>query len=111
MGDVKDIFTKKNLADVQSEKDMQDDLEAEVLGLTLTEVLSAVQSQVDAKEVTGLFIAASTKGGVIVPHIVLSDEASALKLNLLADEIKARIVESCSEAFGLLSFSEDEWEE
>ena len=105
---VKDIFTKKSLTDLEAEalKD-KEDKEAYAKEV-FTGVLEGILSEVEEGNITGLLISATTKNGVIVPQFVYTGKAAIFEMNYLAGIAKEVVEDTCSEVFNLHYYGEDE---
>lgn len=105
---VKDIFTKKPLKEVEAEalKD-KEDKEAYVKEV-FSGVLEGVLELVDGGEVTGLLISVTTKNGVMVPQFVYTGKNAIFEMNYLASIAKEVVEDTCSDIYNLHYYGEDE---
>jgi hypothetical protein len=98
---VKDIFTKKSVSDVEDAalKD-KEDKEAYVKEI-FKSILEGVMDIVEEGEVTGLVVVASTKTGSVVPQFAYSGIESLFRVNYLLELAKECVQEECADALNL----------
>lgn len=102
MADIKDIFTKKDLSEVESKRKAQREGAEAQLKEALTGVLEKYQNYLAAGELTGLIIAGTTKEGIVLPDLVSHSVNTTLMLKFAADLIQDLSKEDCLYSFGLI---------
>ncbi len=102
MADIKDIFTKKDLSEVESKRKAQREEAEAQLKEALTGVIEKYQNYLAAGELTGIIIAGTTRDGIEIPDLVSHSVETTLKLKFAADLIQALSQEECLYAFGLI---------
>lgn len=108
MADVKDIFTKKDLAEVEAKREKDKEDKEEYVKEIFHSLLEGFKDHVDSGNITGLVIAATTDTGIIVPQCVTSSTEASIKMNFVADLFKDIIKEDCADAHGLVQYEEYE---
>ena len=98
---VKNIFTKKSLSDVEAEalKDKEDQ-EAYAREI-FKSILEGVIDIVDGGNMTGLMVVASTKTGSVIPQFAYTGSEALFRMNYLLDLAKDCVQDECADSLNL----------
>lgn len=101
---VKDIFTKKDLSEIEAKRKAEEDEYEESLKFNLQAVIDHQQELLDNGDLSGLAFIATTKTSYRIPVIEYDTVGDLIKMNMLADLLKDTTVGMCT----IVSLPEEE---
>ena len=106
MADIKDIFTKKDLAEVEAERNKADEVIRRRDKETFLLILKAYQDLVEKGEVVGLAVAAATEDSLTHPKVITTTKEASLKMSFLIDCMKDQALGACLVDYNLAEYEE-----
>ncbi len=100
---VKDIFTKKDLSEIEAKKQQDIDEHEEALRFNLQQLIDQQQELLDTGNLTGIAFFTTTKTGYTTPVVEWESSGDIIKMNMLADMLKDRTIGECT----LMSIPDD----
>lgn len=92
---VKDIFTKKDLSEIEAKKQEEADEHQEALRFNLQQLIDQQQELLDSGEMSGLAYICTTRNGYAAPDLIYDRIGDIIKMNFLVDLLKEDIIVGC----------------